>query len=714
MEKPTPPKYLYYLIAALLVWVLVSPFVVTVTGLSLLGVVRELFVLAIAGTALANRRRSGHYIFNDIERLVAAITVLAVISTVFITKDPGALLWSARYSIEPLVLFWAIQTYNYNQTFKKDLLKWWLVMALALVLVGILMVTVIGKERLVSIGYNAEVAVGNGQWTAQATLPAYQTVAGNIPRLQSTMSGPIQFAGFSLILIFLTLTLKQKRSPWFGSVFFIGLLAVIGSFSRAAWLAVLIIGLWALINKLRQKGWAVAEIVALTIIFAVVTSVSAGLYLFKENNESSRQLIAAVFNREASDREHVQSISQSLQNWPRVLTVGYGFGRSGAGSIQNAARNEAAPPARFVDNSYLRWLEELGPLGVITFTAALFLIIKGLKESTSTNAKLLALAGKGLAIAALFTDMWLEAAPVITWLVLAGIWYQEPEESDFGKNVKLQDFSITTHRFNEVMELIGDWTAQNKPHHIVTLNPEMTVKSWQNPALTTAIKQADLVTADGAGILAGLAWLNWAENKPRWLILLWGIPVWVWCGLLLVFMPKQLKPNVERITGSDLAAALLKPTKSARLALLGSTEETLKLAKENIARQNQKIKVVLAETGPEPDSDGRWSESERRKLFGRINHAKPDVLLVAYGVPKQELVIHNYLPKLQVPVVIGISGAFDTVLAGKIKRAPQLLQNLNLEWLWRLIMQPSRLKRIFTATWSFVFGLYRRSLTLRS
>lgn len=99
-------------------------------------------------------------------------------------------------------------------------------------------------------------------------------------------------------------------------------------------------------------------------------------------------------------------------------------------------------------------------------------------------------------------------------------------------------------------------------------------------------------------------------------------------------------------------------------------------------------------------------------LRTRIAEARPDVLLVAYGHPAQDLWIARNQPYLRVPVAIGVGGAFD-YLAGAVPRAPAWLRRLGLEWLYRLIRQPWRWRRILDAVPLFLLAALRERSTDR-
>ena len=87
-----------------------------------------------------------------------------------------------------------------------------------------------------------------------------------------------------------------------------------------------------------------------------------------------------------------------------------------------------------------------------------------------------------------------------------------------------------------------------------------------------------------------------------------------------------------------------------------------------------------------------------------INEKKPYALFVAMGSPKQELFISKYMDKLQCELFMGVGGSFD-VLSGNIKRAPQYMINMNLEWLYRIIKQPYRIKKIYKNIIFMIIGI---------
>ena len=141
------------------------------------------------------------------------------------------------------------------------------------------------------------------------------------------------------------------------------------------------------------------------------------------------------------------------------------------------------------------------------------------------------------------------------------------------------------------------------------------------------------------------------------------------------------KPIKETIHGVDLIYYL-----RGKIFLLGGKEGVAEKVKEKLD-----AKVVGMEHGYQ----------NLEKVIEKINKAKPDILLVGLGSPKQEKWIYENLAKMpSVKVAIGVGGAFDFI-SGRVKRAPVFVQKISLEWLWRLALQPWRVKRIYNGVIKF-------------
>ena len=115
-----------------------------------------------------------------------------------------------------------------------------------------------------------------------------------------------------------------------------------------------------------------------------------------------------------------------------------------------------------------------------------------------------------------------------------------------------------------------------------------------------------------------------------------------------------------------------------------------------------KIKIEYPNINILGYSDGYVKD--RDKVFKKIIKLKPDVCLVALGIPHQEKLIYKYLDKFEKGIFVGVGGSFD-VLSGSKKRAPKVFIKLNLEWFYRIICEPKRLKRFWNNNVKFIFSV---------
>ena len=191
---------------------------------------------------------------------------------------------------------------------------------------------------------------------------------------------------------------------------------------------------------------------------------------------------------------------------------------------------------------------------------------------------------------------------------------------------------------------------------VATANAEMIMRATKDAALRDVLAAAALVVPDGAGTV-------WAARH------------------LGHAMP-------ERVAGYDLVQELLRraPATHRRVYFFGAAPGVAEKAKAKAEQLYPGIKIVGVR-------DGFFSEDMNDAIISDIRTARPDLLLVALGVPKQEKWIHEHLAALGVPVAIGVGGTLD-VMAGVMKRAPRWMQKAKLEWLFRGMLQPKRAGRL--------------------
>lgn len=190
---------------------------------------------------------------------------------------------------------------------------------------------------------------------------------------------------------------------------------------------------------------------------------------------------------------------------------------------------------------------------------------------------------------------------------------------------------------------------------VVTANPEIVMYANSDAAYMSLLKEADYIAADGIGIVKGAQILE--------------------------------TPIVERVAGFDLLTDLLEKAnqQGSRVYFLGAKEEVLQQAVQNVQKKYPAIQLVGSRNGYFDFSDSSIIEA--------VQATQPDMIFVALGFPKQEQWIHQYLNSASKGLLMGVGGSFD-VLSGQSKRAPKIFIDLNIEWLYRLIKQPTRLKRM--------------------
>ena len=167
-------------------------------------------------------------------------------------------------------------------------------------------------------------------------------------------------------------------------------------------------------------------------------------------------------------------------------------------------------------------------------------------------------------------------------------------------------------------------------------------------------------------------------------------------GISIVKAARNLGIDIkERITGVDLADELLNIANNCHysLYLLGAKKDVVKTLAQKIESDYPNINLLGFQDGYGNDKD---------KDMEKIIKLKPDIVLIALGVPMQEKLIYKHFNKAKKGIFIGVGGTFDC-LSGSKKRAPKIFIKLNLEWLYRLIKEPSRLKRFWQNNIKFMF-----------
>ncbi|MHB1127158.1 MAG: WecB/TagA/CpsF family glycosyltransferase [Bacillota bacterium] len=225
-------------------------------------------------------------------------------------------------------------------------------------------------------------------------------------------------------------------------------------------------------------------------------------------------------------------------------------------------------------------------------------------------------------------------------------------------NNRVQVFSIGVDRvdMNGALQHVEEFIREGSAHLIFAANPEKVMRVEQDGELQEILQKAELVIADGTGIL-------WAAK-------VFG------CAL------------PERVTGIDLMHAItgLSARQGYRVYLLGAAPGVAQEAADRLALLYPGLQVAGTH-------HGFFRPEEEEELIGQVNSSCPDILFVAMGSPRQEKWLHRNRERLQVPVCMGVGGSFD-VVTGRVDRAPRWMQRVGLEWSYRLLRDPRRVGRM--------------------
>ena len=166
-------------------------------------------------------------------------------------------------------------------------------------------------------------------------------------------------------------------------------------------------------------------------------------------------------------------------------------------------------------------------------------------------------------------------------------------------------------------------------------------------------------------------------------------------GIGVVKAGRSIKYDIEeRITGIDIAYKLLEYGNEQKksIYLFGSKQEVLDMMKDVLEKEYPNLKIAGMTNGYVEDKD---------KEYKKISKLNPDIVLVALGIPKQEKLIYSHLKEFKKGIFVGVGGSFD-VISGSKKRAPEFFIKHNLEWLYRITKEPSRLKRFYNSNIKFL------------
>lgn len=213
--------------------------------------------------------------------------------------------------------------------------------------------------------------------------------------------------------------------------------------------------------------------------------------------------------------------------------------------------------------------------------------------------------------------------------------------------------NVNTENYDELLPMIFDRIETKEKSLIVAINPEKIIKAKNDPALKKLLNEAEFQIPDGIGV---------------------------------ILASKIQKGQItSRVTGVDMMMRLCEEAEKRQkpIFLYGGKPGIADKAAEKLKELYPSIIISGTQDGYEKDNE---------KVIAKINEAKPDILFVAMGSPKQENWINVNRGQLHPTIYQGVGGSFD-VLAGNVKRAPEAFQKIGMEWFYRLMKEPKRIKR---------------------
>lgn len=228
--------------------------------------------------------------------------------------------------------------------------------------------------------------------------------------------------------------------------------------------------------------------------------------------------------------------------------------------------------------------------------------------------------------------------------------------------VNLTGYRVYVGKKKQLVENIKQHLCEKQLHkkiNIISGNPEVLLNGLNNLELNKIFKREDnIIIPDGIGVI-----------------------------ILLKFLRKY---TTEKIAGIEIMEEILKILNENFLSayFLGANSENINLAVNNIKSKYSNIDI-------KGYRDGYFTKEEEDSIVKEIESYKPHVLFVGMGSPRQDIFISKYMDRLNCKIFMGVGGSLD-LYSGKIKRAPKIMINMGLEWLYRVSHEPVRIKRLWS------------------
>lgn len=241
------------------------------------------------------------------------------------------------------------------------------------------------------------------------------------------------------------------------------------------------------------------------------------------------------------------------------------------------------------------------------------------------------------------------------------------------KRIKFFSVNLDLYSMQETLGEISYYIKNRTPIQHVVVNVSKLVYAQKDEQLRNIINACPIINVDGAGVILGAKMLG--INIPH------------------------------RVTGIDLMEELIKYSSENgyRVYFFGATEEVNRAVVEHYVEKYPNLQIAGRR-------NGYYTEQDEKGIVEEMKNSNADILFVAMGSPKKEIFLGKYSKDLNIPFTMGVGGSFD-VVTGKVKRAPIWVQNMNSEWLYRLIQEPRRMwKRYFVTNSLFLLMIIKEKI----
>ena len=227
---------------------------------------------------------------------------------------------------------------------------------------------------------------------------------------------------------------------------------------------------------------------------------------------------------------------------------------------------------------------------------------------------------------------------------------------------------------DEAVKRVIGYLSGSGQHMVCTPNPEIVMEAQEDKELMNILNAADLIVPDGIGIV-----------------------------MASKFCKEKIK---ERVAGYDLVQNIFEKLKDTeyKVYFFGGAPGVASTAAKKMSKKYPGLSIVGTR-------NGYFSSKDEKDIIDDIKRSGADLLLVGLGAPKQEKWIYENMRLTGAKVSIGVGGSFD-VMSGKVKRAPVFFQKCGLEWFYRLLCQPTRLKRMLKLP-KFVLVVFLNKLGIK-